>query len=451
MARPATGTVVERESKDGTTFAIRFRAHGARQFVTLGTDKEGWTRARAEQKLSDTMALVREGLWAPPVKADTPREEPTFHLFASEWLDRRRSEGLAAKTIEDLRWSIEVHLLPHFAALRLSEITVQEVDGYKAAKVRQRELLEASASERSAAVTALEKERRKARNRSDKEQARKLTRQLEALRVKGLSNNSINHTLSDLAQVLETAVEYGLLSSNPASGKRRRLKSARPSRPWAEPEQLPALLRAAPKGAGRMLLGLLAGAGLRIDEALSLRWRNVDLGAGTLTVIDAKTDAGVRAVDLTAALWGELRGWWHQSRHAGPDDYVLPTPTGRKANPSNLRRDVLRPAIENANAELAKDGIAPLATTFHGLRRTYASLRCACGDDLAYTSSQIGHEDGRFTLKVYAQATRRRERLSGAHLRAYDEAIAWARMGTVEAANGHSMGTGDERERVLAT
>ena len=89
---------------------------------------------------------------------------------------------------------------------------------------------------------------------------------------------------------------------------------------------------------------------------------------------------------------------------------------------------------------MAKDAIAPVHTTFHGLRRTYASLRCACGDDVAYTSAQIGHEDGRFTLKVYTQATKRRERLSGAHLRAFDAAIHWARMGSSE-----------ELERVLAT
>ena len=78
--------------------------------------------------------------------------------------------------------------------------------------------------------------------------------------------------------------------------------------------------------------------------------------------------------------------------------------------------------------------------TFHSLRRTYASLRCACGDDVAYTSSQLGHEDARFTLKIYAQATKRRERLSGAHRKAYDRAIEWAQMGT-----------NDELERVLAT
>src|SRR5439155_27335752 len=103
-----------------------------------------------------------------------------------------------------------------------------------------------------------------------------------------LSNDSFNHVLSDLAQVLETALEYGWISQNPASGKRRRLKATRPARPWIEPEQLPAFLDAAKAekglGVGRVLLGLLAGAGLRISEALALRWQHVDLPTGSLHV-----------------------------------------------------------------------------------------------------------------------------------------------------------------------
>ena len=203
--------------------------------------------------------------------------------------------------------------------------------------------------------------------------------------------------------MLETAVEYGLLAQNPASGKRRRLKSTKPARPWVEPEQLPTLLDKAPAGVGRMTLALLAGSGLRIGEALALRWRHVDLmGAGTLSVVASKTDAGLRTDDLTAVLREELQRWWREATFDKPDDYVLPTPTGRQSSPSNLRRDVLRPTIERANKELAKDGITAIdPITFHSLRRTYASLRSACGDDVAYTSSQLGHEDARFTLKVY--------------------------------------------------
>ena len=123
-----------------------------------------------------------------------------------------------------------------------------------------------------------------------------------------------------------------------------------------------------------------------------------------------------------------------RSQHLAPSDYVVGTSTGRKHNPSNLRRDVLAPAVVAANVTLNRAGIAPIeGVTFHSLRRTYASLRCACGDDVRYAADQLGHEDPRFTLRVYAQATKRRDRLSGPHLRAYDAALEWARMGTSEA------------------
>lgn len=46
---------------------------------------------------------------------------------------------------------------------------------------------------------------------------------------------------------------------------------------------------------------------------------------------------------------------------------------------------------------------------------------------------RLPNQNRRFTLKVYAQATKRRERLSGPYLRAYDRALEWARMGTIAA------------------
>jgi hypothetical protein len=56
------------------------------------------------------------------------------------------------------------------------------------------------------------------------------------------------------------------------------------------------------------------------------------------------------------------------------------------------------------------------------------------GDDVVYVSSQIGHENPTFTLAVYAQAVKHREKLTAAERNAYDEAIEWARMeATVEA------------------
>jgi integrase len=157
-----------------------------------------------------------------------------------------------------------------------------------------------------------------------------------------------------------------------------------------------------------------------------------DLGTGTLYVRDSKTEKGIREVHLTPGLRELLAIWRADARYTGANDYVIHTSTGRRSYPSNLRRDVLKPAIVKANEILVPIGIAPIGPiTFHSLRRTYASLRCACGDDVRYTADQIGHEDPRFTLRVYTQATKRRDRLAKPQREAFDRAIEWARIGSI--------------------
>jgi integrase len=50
------------------------------------------------------------------------------------------------------------------------------------------------------------------------------------------------------------------------------------------------------------LLATLVLAGLRIDEALSLRWQHVDLAGGRLRIAGTRTDAAARVVDLLPLL-----------------------------------------------------------------------------------------------------------------------------------------------------
>ncbi len=273
MGRPLSGRVIERDGARGRVWALRFRAYGQRRYVTLGSAKTGWTAQRAEEELANVLADVRRGIWRPPADVaaapEEPKEQPTFHEFSSEWLASRQAEGLSPKTVVDLRWSLVNHLLPFFASYRLTEINPQAVDRYKTSKVQERAEIDAA--------------REKALSRN------------ERFSGKGLSNTSINHTLRHLAQVLETAVEYGLVESNAATGKRRRLKATKPARPWVEPEQLMALLDST-SGLGKALLSTLAGGGLRIGEALALRWQHVDLGTGTL---HAFQHSGIRSLEFT--------------------------------------------------------------------------------------------------------------------------------------------------------
>ena len=104
-----------------------------------------------------------------------------------------------------------------------------------------------------------------------------------------------------------------------ATGKRRRLNATKPARPWVEPEQLMALLEPT-SGVGRTLVAILAGAGLRIGEALALRWQHADLGTASLHVVDAKTPKGVREVHLTPALREELALWRAEAAHTAAAD-----------------------------------------------------------------------------------------------------------------------------------
>ena len=238
MARRATGQVIE--PRGGRGWAIRFRAYGKRRYLALGCAEDGWDRERAEAELRHVLADVERGIWRPhePEPAEAPAGTPTFHEFASRWLEARQSE-LRPRTIKDYQWALSYHLLPFFKDHSLAEITAAEVDRYKLAKVREGKL----------------------------------------------APPQINKSLKRLSQILDVAVDYGHLSSNPAMsrGGRRRVKESTPRRTWVEPEQLLALLGAAPKR-HRPVLATLVGAGLRVGELCALDWRDLDLATGTLTV-----------------------------------------------------------------------------------------------------------------------------------------------------------------------
>jgi integrase len=75
--------------------------------------------------------------------------------------------------------------------------------------------------------------------------------------------------------ILDVAIEYELIDrANPARGRRRRVKAPKPQRTWVEPEQLLALIVSA-DAYHRPILATLAGARLRVGEALALDWQEV--------------------------------------------------------------------------------------------------------------------------------------------------------------------------------
>ena len=126
---------------------------------------------------------------------------------------------------------------------------------------------------------------------------------------------------------------------------------------------------------------------------------------------EAKTDAGVREIDLLPALRDELLERRAVLRDAAPDSYVFATTTGGRQGPSNIRRRVLAKAIERANERRVQSDLPPLpgSITPHSLRRTFASLLFALGRPAPIVMEQLGHTDAKLTLRIYARAMRRGE------------------------------------------
>src|SRR6266566_9816770 len=105
MPRRATGQVVVDGRRKSPVYAIRFNAHGRRHYVTLGSARDGWTQAKAQDQLECELAAVRLGTWRPPEPEPAPvvEQDPTFHEFSSQWFEASKGEWREATRL-DYEW-----------------------------------------------------------------------------------------------------------------------------------------------------------------------------------------------------------------------------------------------------------------------------------------------------------------------------------------------------------
>jgi integrase len=386
MPRAATGRIESQTWKDGTTvtWRLRVRDRGQRHVVTLGTNVEGWNEQRAEVERDEIAEQIARGTWRPAL---TPKSAPahvnsteTIHATLSRWWKDKRAE-VSDGTAADYEWRLALLLGfdPHQ--------TTADIDAKWVGELR------ASLAKRAN------------KNGSGT-----------------LSPRSVNMALGVLAAALDLAVDDGLLGANPARGQRRKLKQAKPPRTSLEPDMVLAMLDAAGEWEAalperqhygrRALLALLCLSGPRISEAIAADRGDFDLKDGRWNIPASKTDAGKREVELSDFLVAELRT--HAAtmktlgRPAGPRAPMFPTATGGRLNPSNLRNRLLPRVIDKADKGRGDSRRIPDGITPHSLRRTYASLALAAGDDPRFVMGQLGHTDARFTLSVYAQILQRK-------------------------------------------
>lgn len=142
---------------------------------------------------------------------------------------------------------------------------------------------------------------------------------------------------------------------------------------------------------------LLFETGMRISEALALEWDSVDLNEGTIEVrqsIDRdqvvktpKTAAGFRTLYVGDSLIAAL----DEHKRAATGIYVLSGLDGQLQDYRN--------ALRRWYNLQTKAGVTKLG--FHATRHFYASRLIEAGVDAKVLTTNMGHTDPAFTLRVY--------------------------------------------------
>lgn len=153
--------------------------------------------------------------------------------------------------------------------------------------------------------------------------------------------------------------------------------------------------------------------GLRLGEALGLKWDDVDLENGTLTVkhqlqringklqlVDPKTARARRTLSMPEFVVAELRA--HKVKQLElrllqadvwqDNGFVFSSSIGTAADPRNVRK-----VLE----QILKDNELP-KVRFHDLRHTCATILLSQGTDLRVMMEILGHSQISITMDTYA-------------------------------------------------
>jgi integrase len=104
-----------------------------------------------------------------------------------------------------------------------------------------------------------------------------------------------------------------------------------------------------------------------------------------------------------------LRDRLDRAASSFPEDPVVPHRRRDARSRHNLRHDVVEAVAIHASRLVDERRLQPLrlGITPHKLRRTFASILVAIGEDATYVMQQLGHTNPAFTLRVYSHMMRR--------------------------------------------
>lgn len=229
--------------------------------------------------------------------------------------------------------------------------------------------------------------------------SRRVRQLVDGLLMAGVGPSTTRNAISALRSTLAPLVSDGVLAMNPASIQKGWLPKSNYKPKSLTRGQLREFLDAARGEPGEQLIRFLAWTGVRLGEALALRWSEVDLERRTARIVrsvrlaredEPKTKFGMRTIDLAKTLARDMAVL--DSRIA--DGLVFPAPGGGYISARAVHYRFL--AISK------RAGLPPVHP--HMLRHTWATQMLNAGTPLNYVSRALGHHSTAFTAGVYATA-----------------------------------------------
>jgi integrase len=343
------------------------RKRGDRWLVTveIGSDERGVRRRRHVTCTSEVDAKREEAVLTAEVLTGTYVEPSTDTVaeFLTEWL-RHAGRGNAQSTRDCYLINVRTHLIPALGRIKLAQLRPMHVERFLTAQAR-----------------------------------------------KGLAPATIDKHYWTLHKALDRAVAWGKLVRNPADQVDKPGQQDSCVRSFDVVEQAQILGRAA--GAwmyGPILVAMATG--MRRGEIVALRWRDLDLGAGTIAVRGSvqedtggvsmgtgKTTASVRVVRVPASICSFL------SEHRDKQRMLAgAVSTYRDAGLVFAREDgsIKRPSVVTNQFGRICERLGIEDAHFHCLRHTFATEMLRAGVNVKVVSEMLGHASVSTTLRIYA-------------------------------------------------
>jgi integrase len=163
----------------------------------------------------------------------------------------------------------------------------------------------------------------------------------------------------------------------------------------------------------RTMVFLVAVTGLRISEALGLKWSDLDyerqmihlrrVWVGNELVFRMKTDGSAAPVPLGALLADALQSWHRNTLYAKPEDWIFPSTKMKGRTPvsaSTMAKNKIRPAAIKVGIRLERGQ----QFGFHNFRHSLATFLINKGKDVKTIQGLLRHAKASTTLDLYSQA-----------------------------------------------